>query len=89
MAKKIASNQTTYGSQSGSTFVVNDSSGTSVLSISDGSTDVKFSGGMILTDKEQEEEWVLSVSKGKIVLTPNNKKAIRRHKLNELLDEDE
>jgi len=29
----------------------------------------------VLKDKDNDEEWILSVSKGKLVLTPNNKKA--------------
>lgn len=84
---KIASTQTTYGSQPGNIFAVNDVDSNPILSVANGTNTVSFSGDIIMRDKEQDEEWVLSISKGQLVLTPNCKKSRRRHKLDGLINE--
>ena len=68
-------------------FDVSDGTGSSVLTVTDGK--IEMNADVVLTDKDNDEEWILSVSKGKLVLTPNNKKAKRRYNLNELLDEED
>ena len=68
-------------------FDVSDGTGSSVLTVTDGK--IEMNADVVLKDKENDEEWILSVSKGKLVLTPNNKKAKRRYNLNELLDEED
>ena len=88
MAKTLkVSGNPIIGTQSiNSVFTVNDTSGSPVMSIQADTTDVTFQGNLILKDVEQDEEWALSVNKGKLVLTPRCKKSTRRHKLNESID---
>ena len=71
----------------GELFTVSDISGLPVMTVTDGT--IEMNADVVLTDKDNDEEWILSVSKGKLVLTPNNKKAKRRYNLNELLDEED
>ena len=74
--------------QNSSIFTIDDCSGDNVLVV-DADGGFKVNTDIIMKDEEHDEEWALSVSKGKLVIKPYNKKAKRRYNLNELLDDED
>ena len=74
-------------SMDGDLFAVNDVSGTAHVTIdADGIMDATVTE-LNIKDKEHNEEWGLSISKGRIVIKPKNQGAMRRHNLNNLIDD--